>query len=92
MKNGPLAAKIKVSNHVLNIFFINGSLNTFLDISVAATVPGGIYSDLLNAGILNDLYYRFNDIKYRWVAKDVWAYQTKFSRKFHLLLCKLLLI
>ena len=52
------------------------------NISVPASVPGGIYSDLrqvkigaqylqslilLQAGVLNqDLYYRFNDVEYRY--------------------------
>ena len=57
------------------------------NISVPATVPGGIYSDLrqvelwnpepwkLNfsqAGVLNqDLYYRFNDVEYRYIVTIV---------------------
>ena len=52
------------------------------NISVPASVPGGVYSDLrqvkigaqylqslilLQAGVLNqDLYYRFNDVEYRY--------------------------
>ena len=41
------------------------------------SVPGGVYTDLLDAGILTtDPYYRFNDQKYRWVSKTNWTYST----------------
>uniref|UniRef100_A0A1B6CRS8 Beta-mannosidase n=1 Tax=Clastoptera arizonana TaxID=38151 RepID=A0A1B6CRS8_9HEMI len=54
--------------------------NSNLSISVPARVPGGIYSDLRNAGILGeDILYRFNDVNYRWVARDNWTYSTKFD-------------
>ncbi|KAJ9591465.1 hypothetical protein L9F63_002071 [Diploptera punctata] len=47
---------------------------------VAATVPGGIYTDLSVAGILTqDIYYRFNDIEYRWVSKENWTYSRTFE-------------
>jgi hypothetical protein len=37
------------------------------NISVAATVPGGVYTDLRQAGVLpQEIYYRFNDVEYRW--------------------------
>jgi len=42
---------------------------------VSAKVPGGVYSDLLNAEILtSDPYYRFNDQEYLWVAQENWTY------------------
>ena len=40
------------------------------------TVPGSVYTDLQTAGILGSLYYRFNDVEYRWVAKHNWTYST----------------
>merc|ERR1719447_1810280 len=50
------------------------------NISVPATVPGGIYSDLRQAGVLNqDLYYRFNDVEYRWVGEEDWTYTGQFQ-------------
>lgn len=49
-------------------------------ISIPATVPGGIYSDLMNAGIINsNLYYRFNDEELRWVSFDNWTYTAAFQ-------------
>ncbi|XP_046686486.1 beta-mannosidase-like isoform X2 [Homalodisca vitripennis] len=49
-------------------------------IRVGATVPGGIYTDLRTANVLTeDIFYRFNDINYRWVAKDNWTYSTFFD-------------
>lgn len=52
---------------------LNGS------IAVTANIPGGIYSDLQNADILEDIYYRFNDIDYRWVANETWIYSNIFK-------------
>jgi beta-mannosidase len=49
-------------------------------IQVPAVVPGGIYTDLRAAGVLNeDIYYRFNDLEYRWVSKDNWTYSLDFE-------------
>jgi len=45
-----------------------------------ATVPGGIYSDLREAGILpEEIYHRFNDHAYRWVGYDTWTYTREFT-------------
>lgn len=50
------------------------------NIEVPAVVPGGIYTDLRAAGILErDIYYRFNDIAYRWVSMENWTYSTNFT-------------
>ena len=43
-------------------------------------MPGGIYSDLLNAGILkSDIYYRFNENEYKWVAESNWTFEATFN-------------
>lgn len=53
----------------------NGSL------TVAGHVPGGIYTDLERADILQDgpLLYRFNDGNYRWIAYNDWNYALDFD-------------
>lgn len=47
-------------------------------ISVAGSVPGGVYSDLMNANVLSegDFYYRYNDLNYKWVGRSNWTYST----------------
>lgn len=50
-----------------------------IDINIPATVPGGIYSDLQSAKIIDDIYFRFNDIKHRWVANETWIYNLNFK-------------
>jgi len=49
--------------------------------SVKAHVPGGIYTDLQEAGVLTDgpFLYGNNDRKYRWVAYHDWIYQLNFD-------------
>ncbi|XP_059478793.1 beta-mannosidase [Neocloeon triangulifer] len=49
-------------------------------ISVSATVPGGIYSDLRSANIIDsEFYYRFNDHLHRWVGLETWTYSRQFT-------------
>jgi hypothetical protein len=43
-------------------------------ISVPASVPGDAHAALAAAGIIADIYYRFNDLKLSWVANDSWAW------------------
>lgn len=51
----------------------NGSL------TLPAEVPGCVHSALLQQGFLQNPYFRFNDLSYRWVALDNWTYTTTFS-------------
>ncbi|XP_053614125.1 beta-mannosidase [Plodia interpunctella] len=46
---------------------------------IKATVPGGIYSDLQNAGVIGDILSGFNDVLTRWVAHETWTYTGKFN-------------
>lgn len=62
----------------ITLMFIN--YNSISATTIKGTVPGGIYTDLRNAGILkDDIFFGDNDIKYRWVAKDDWTYSTTFQ-------------
>ncbi|KAJ8985912.1 hypothetical protein NQ317_010669 [Molorchus minor] len=40
---------------------------------------GGIYSDLMNNGIIDDIYYGANDDETRWVPRSNWTYYTTFT-------------
>ncbi|KAG7234597.1 hypothetical protein INR49_002226 [Caranx melampygus] len=51
----------------------NGSL------SVPAEVPGCVHSALQQQGLIQDPYFRFNDLLYRWIALDNWTYTTTFN-------------
>ncbi|CAH0728508.1 unnamed protein product, partial [Brenthis ino] len=46
---------------------------------VPGSVPGGVYTDLRNAGIIGDILSGFNDVLCRWVAYDTWTYNGKFN-------------
>jgi beta-mannosidase len=46
-------------------------------ISIGATVPGQIHTDLMAAGKIGDPYFRFNDVNYRWIAYDNWYAKVK---------------
>ena len=48
-------------------------------VEAVARLPGSVYTDLQTAGILGSLYYRFNDVEYRWVSQHNWTYSTILS-------------
>ena len=44
-----------------------------------AKVPGCLHTDLINAGIIKDLYFRDNNDKYLWVENCSPVYTTRFD-------------
>ena len=45
---------------------------------ISAKVPGDIYTDLWNAGVIDDPYYGRNTVKDQWVQHYEWWYTKKF--------------
>ncbi|XP_037686281.1 beta-mannosidase isoform X2 [Choloepus didactylus] len=58
----------------------NGSLE------LPGTTPGCVHSALVRQGLIQDPYYRFNDLNYRWISLDNWTYSKKFKIPFDI--CK----
>nr|XP_013006030.1 LOW QUALITY PROTEIN: beta-mannosidase [Cavia porcellus] len=54
----------------------NGSLE------LPAAVPGCVHGALLQRGLLQDPYYRFNDLDYRWISLENWTYSNEFKLPF----------
>jgi len=50
----------------------NGSLRV-----ANASVPGTAHTHLHAAGVLDDPYWRYNELAYRWVAQETWVYETR---------------
>jgi beta-mannosidase len=46
-----------------------------------ATVPGCIHTDLMNAGIIPDPFFRSNEDSVQWVSDSIWVYRTTFDGK-----------
>ena len=46
---------------------------------VHAKIPGDIYLDLLNAGLINDPFYGDNELSLDWIANCNWEYETVFT-------------
>jgi len=44
-----------------------------------ATVPGCVHMDLLDAGAIEDPFYRDNELKVKWVGEADWIYSRTFS-------------
>ncbi|KAM6429747.1 beta-mannosidase [Rhynochetos jubatus] len=45
-------------------------------------VPGCVHTALHRQGLVQDPYYRFNDVMYRWVSLDNWTYSRTFKTPF----------
>ncbi|XP_050296172.1 beta-mannosidase-like [Anthonomus grandis grandis] len=43
------------------------------------TVPGGVYTDLMNVGIFEDVFYGYNDNSSRWAGQINWTYALNFT-------------
>ncbi|CAG9764678.1 unnamed protein product [Ceutorhynchus assimilis] len=44
-----------------------------------ASVPGGIYTDLMKLDMIGDIFYGFNDSRTRWVGNINWTYILNFE-------------
>ncbi|XP_014672055.1 PREDICTED: beta-mannosidase-like [Priapulus caudatus] len=53
--------------------------NSNKSINVEGHVPGTVTTSLVNASIIGNPYYRFNDVAYRWIAYDNWTYSRTFE-------------
>ncbi|XP_075005752.1 beta-mannosidase isoform X3 [Calonectris borealis] len=45
-------------------------------------VPGCVHTALHRRGLIQDPYYRFNDVMYRWISLDNWTYSRTFKPPF----------
>jgi beta-mannosidase len=44
-----------------------------------ATVPGTVHTDLMDNGVIDDPYYRLNELNIQWIDKEDWEYKTTFT-------------
>ncbi|WP_372947329.1 beta-mannosidase [Mariniphaga sp.] len=44
-----------------------------------ATVPGTVHTDLMENGVIDDPYFRLNELDVQWIDKVNWEYKTIFS-------------
>lgn len=64
------------SVHLLMVGIVYNLVVSFAEYTnLTASVPGGIYSDLMDNGIIGNIFFGFNDTETRWVAKKKWVYQ-----------------
>lgn len=47
---------------------------------IPATVPGSIFTDLMDAGVIDDPLVDDNECDVAWVSRTAWAYETTFDR------------
>ncbi|CAL8069236.1 unnamed protein product [Orchesella dallaii] len=66
------------SNIIWTASGFNESTNEVIQVS--ANVPGGIYSDLEDNGILKSpIYHEYNDLESRWVGRVNWTFSRNFT-------------
>ncbi|XP_026879426.2 beta-mannosidase [Electrophorus electricus] len=69
-------------NFVVDTLNLNGTWrlrNSNGSLSLNAEVPGCVHTALQLQKLIEDPYYRFNDLAYRWISLDNWTYTTSFS-------------
>ena len=49
------------------------------NINIEASVPGCVHTDLKNAGMIEDIFYRDNAEKYQWIEDEKWCYSREFQ-------------
>ncbi|WP_406077101.1 glycoside hydrolase family 2 protein [Micromonospora sp. NBC_00858] len=49
-------------------------------LTVQATVPGCVHTDLLDAGLIPDPYLDDNELALAWIGRTDWSYRTSFRR------------
>lgn len=59
----------------------NWTLNNEKIGELDATVPGCVHTDLLNAGVIKDLYWRDNNKQYEWIENEDFVYKCTFDAK-----------
>jgi beta-mannosidase len=47
--------------------------------TIAATVPGCVHLDLMEAGLIADPYLDVNEISQDWIGRSAWRYRTQFE-------------
>lgn len=70
-------------------FSLNGSWALIKDNEpsvITATVPGCVHTDLLANNLLDDPFYRENELKQMWVGETDWQYSRAFTFSNNLLL------
>ncbi len=69
-----------VTVHDLNgTWELSGSDEHGKDVQCAISVPGGIYSALLNANAIPDPYWRLNESKVQWPRRKEWTIRREFD-------------
>ncbi|XP_064004481.1 beta-mannosidase isoform X1 [Pogoniulus pusillus] len=51
-------------------------------VALRGEVPGCVHTALQRRGLIQDPYYRFNDVMYRWISLDNWTYSRTFRAPF----------
>jgi beta-mannosidase len=55
---------------------VNGAGNVSM---TAVTVPGDVHTSMLKKGLIDEPYYRQNELLYRWIPNDNWTYTKTFT-------------
>ncbi|KAM8736241.1 beta-mannosidase [Acanthopagrus schlegelii] len=72
-------SSVKDQQHTVSLSGKWSLSNSNGSVSLPAEVPGCVHSALQQQGYIQDPYFRFNDVSYRWIALDNWTYSTTFN-------------
>lgn len=76
-KNKKIYMVNQISRLSLNGKWLVSQLNG--KIKIKASVPGLIHHDLIIAGVVDNPYFRDNEIEQQWVGESTWVYEREFN-------------
>ena len=66
----------------MNVINLNGNWNLYKNDEtdfITATVPGCVHTDLINNGLIKDIFYRNNADDIQWIENQNWKYERSFT-------------
>lgn len=73
---------LREHNANVQVYSLNGKWalrNSNSSIKLYGDVPGCVHTALFSWGLIKDPNLRFNDIAYKWIARDEWIYSKEFT-------------
>ncbi|TKS87262.1 Beta-mannosidase [Collichthys lucidus] len=74
----PVPVPVPAHTHTLSLDGKWTLTNSNASLSLPAQVPGSVHTALQQQGYIQDPYFRFNDVSYRWIAFENWTYAVTF--------------
>lgn len=73
---GVFLASLAHAQHITNLSEVTWTLSNGVNVTVPGKLPSQAHLDLLDAGIIGDPLYGFNEWNQFWVERSNWTYTS----------------